>query len=71
MARKWKVLKAAVEQVLWFPNEETLKAYGKTVKTPYEVVSKTMQDDGSWHLVIRKAYNNNAFLGRADELLEY
>lgn len=72
MAYNWKILKAAVEQVVLFPSVLSFKAYvdGLCRKgEPYEIVSKTENEDGSLTVVIRKRYNQNEFLYSADELL--
>ena len=72
MAYSWKIIKAAVEQVIQFPSEASLKDYVTKLcsrKQCYEIVSKTQNEDGTMTVVMRKQYNNNEFLGSADELL--
>lgn len=72
MGYGWKILKAAVEQVVLFPSLLSLQAYvdGLCRKgEPYEIVRRTDNEDGSVTVVIRKRYNQNEFLGSADELL--
>ena len=72
MAYGWKIQKAAVEQVILFPLVLCLRAYvdGLCRKgEPYEIISKTTNEDGSITVVIRKRYNQNEFLGSADEML--
>ncbi len=72
MGYGWKILKAAVEQVILFPSVLSFKAYADGLcrkGETYEIVSKTENEDGSLTVVIRKRYNQNEFLGSADELL--
>lgn len=72
MAYSWKIIKAAVEQVIQFPSEASLRDYVTKLcsrKQSYEIVSKTQNEDGTMTVVMRKQYNNNEFLGSADELL--
>lgn len=72
MAYNWKILKAAVEQVVLFPSEWSFRAYFTELAkkgAPYEIVSKATNDDGTMTVVVRKQYNQNEFLGSADELL--
>lgn len=72
MAYSWKIIKAAVEQVIQFPSEASLRDYVTKLcdrKHTYEIVSKEQNEDGTLTVVMRKQYNNNEFLGSADELL--
>lgn len=72
MAYSWKIIKAAVEQVIQFPSEASLRDYVAKLcdrKHTYEIVSKEKNEDGTLTVVMRKQYNNNEFLGSADELL--
>lgn len=72
MAYSWKIIKAAVEQVIQFPSEQSLRDYVTRLcnrHDTYEIVSKKQNEDGTLTVVMRKQYNNNEFLGSADELL--
>lgn len=72
MAYSWKIIKAAIEQVVLFPSKLTLNAYFSELARkgePYEIVRKTCNDDGTVTVVVRKRYNQNEFLGSADDLL--
>lgn len=73
MGYGWKILKAAVEQVILFPSKLAFQAYfsGLAQKHAgvYEIVKKTYNDDGTVTVVVRKPYNQNEFLSSADELL--
>lgn len=73
MAYNWKIIKAAVEQVVLFPSKLAFQAYftelAKRSGGRYELISKTENDDGTVTVVVRKPYNQNEFLGSADELL--
>ena len=73
MGYGWKILKAAVEQVVLFPSQLAFQAYcsGLAQKCggTYEIVSKTENDNGTVTVVLRKPYNQNEFLYSADELL--
>lgn len=65
MAYKWKIIKAAVEQLVAFPSETDLNNYIKKLdnnKYAYEIVHKTQQEDGALTVLIRKQYNYNEFL---------
>lgn len=72
MGYGWKILKAAVEQVILFPSEWSFRAYFTELVqkgAPYEIVRKSVNNDGTITVVVRKQYNQNEFLGSADELL--
>lgn len=65
MAYRWSILKAAVEQQILFPNKACYDEYIRalTIKgEPFEVYPVTENPDGTVTAVMRKRYNNNAFL---------
>lgn len=63
MAYYYKVLKAALEQELLFKDETDYmrfkKKWGKDVG---EVVDKTVNDDGTINVILRRYYNQTDFL---------
>ena len=69
MARKWSILRAAVEQEIAFPSREVFDAYiaGLDRKgEPYQVGSVSEHADGTLTVLMRKRYNpGNAFLEKA------
>ena len=73
MANKWSITKAAVEQVIKFPSKEIFNNYIKKLdskKYTYEIVYKTLHDDDTLTVVMRKQYNNNEFLSSGEALLQ-
>jgi hypothetical protein len=64
--RNWKILRAAVEQEILFPNRSTYEAYIAKLETkefPFEVLSEKDQEDGPLIVLMRKRYNpQNEFL---------
>lgn len=64
MAYSWKIMRAAVEQEILFPDEDTFLMYLDKLDNTmtYELVEEKTNDDGSVHAVLRKAYNKNNFL---------
>lgn len=73
MGYGWKILKAAVEQVILFPSKLAFQAYfadlAQKCAGKYEIVSKAENDDGTVTVVVRKPYNQNEFLYSADQFL--
>lgn len=66
MAYGWKILKAAVEQEILFPNMESFDACIKRLSQrnePFQVLSAVQNEDGTVTALMRKRYNpQNAFL---------
>lgn len=66
MAWSWRILRAAVEQEILFPNRGVFDSYIVGLKRkdePHEVLSVNENEDGSVTVVMRKRYNpHNAFL---------
>ena len=65
MAYRWSILKAAVEQQILFPTKTCYDEYIRTLTIkgePFEVHSVAENPDGTVTAVMRKRYNNNAFL---------
>lgn len=72
MAWSWKILKAAVEQVILFPSKQCFDDYVAKLREkgePCEVISYTFNNDGTFSAVMRKRYNQNAFLKSDDSAL--
>lgn len=73
MGYGWKIVKAAVEQVVLFPSKLAFQVYFSALAQKYggtyEIVNKTENDDGTVTVVVRKPYNQNEFLYSADQLL--
>ena len=70
MAYSWKIKKAAVEQVIEFPNKKALSNWANNLckrNKTYEIVCKKQHEDGRIDAVVRIPYNNNLFLGSADD----
>lgn len=72
MAYRWKILRGAVEQEILFPSEkdyeEYLERYFVAKDLPFEIVDEQENEDGTYTVIMRKPYNNNAFLQREPEL---
>lgn len=70
MSYNWKILRAAVEQEILFPNRKAYEKYIVGLQRngmPYEVVSEAEQYDGTMVVIMRKRYNpQNAFLRKGD-----
>lgn len=66
MGRLWRIQRAAVEQEILFPTENIFQDYIKNLEKKeyqtYEIVEKTVQEDGSLIVLMRKSYNVNEFL---------
>lgn len=65
MGYTWTIQKAAVEQEILFPSTQNYNEYKKKLERkdePYQVMSESLQTDGSIIVTMRKRYNNNAFL---------
>lgn len=66
MAWSWRILRAAVEQEILFPNKETYDSYIAGLQRkeePFEVLRATQNQDGTLTVLMRKRYNpQNAFL---------
>ena len=74
MAWKWKIVQAAVEQEIAFPDKACFEEYIKGLdqkQEPYQIVSENLQDDGSVIVVMRKRYNNNLFLEASIEPVKH
>lgn len=73
MGRNWKILKAAVEQEVLFPNQSCFDTYIKRMEQKNrscEVLSTIRNQDGSLTVLMRKGYNpGNAFLSEAERML--
>lgn len=74
MGWNWKVLKAAVEQEILFPNKTVFENYVKTLDErgfPYEVLTETSNSDGSYTVIMRKRYNPvNEFFSEEEKNLK-
>lgn len=72
MSYRWKILRGAVEQEILFPSEkdyeEYLERYFVAKEVPFEIVDEQEHKDGTMTVIMRKPYNNNAFLQRELEL---
>lgn len=69
MAHSWHIKKAAVEQVIEFPNKEAFSNWADNLcsrKKTYEIVRSKEWADGKIDAVVRIPYNNNLFLGSSD-----
>lgn len=69
MSWSWTIQKAAVEQEILFPSKNCYKGYIETLtrrEEPYEVVRETENPDGTLLVIMRKRYNNNFFLPKAE-----
>ena len=68
MAWSWRILRAAVEQEILFPNKKVFETYVEGLqkkKEPYEIVNEIEDDDGTVTVIMRKRYNpQNPFLQR-------
>lgn len=64
MGYSWKIQKAAVEQEIQFPSEEVYVKYIAGFirrEEPFEIVDEKENEDGTYTVIMRKRYNNNAF----------
>lgn len=65
MAWGWKIIRAAVEQEILFPNRDIYDSYIATLEKreePFEVLGVCENGDGTLTVVMRKRYNpGNAF----------
>lgn len=70
MAYNWKIIKAAVEQEILFPNKAGFDSYIRHISQkdfPYEVVDAHSNEDGTFTAIIRKRYNpGNEFFPEKD-----
>ena len=65
----WTILRTSVEQEILFPSELCFDSYIESLNRkdePYEIISKIVNEDGTMTVVMRKRYNNNRFLHRAE-----
>lgn len=66
MAWSWKILRAAVEQEILFPNKNVFDTYIEGLrkkKEPFEVLNVIEDGDGTLTVIMRKRYNpQNPFL---------
>lgn len=73
MAYSWKILKSAVEQKILFPTESIYLKYLEKLdksRAQYEILMESLLPKDEIIAIIRKSYNNNAYLSREDSYQE-
>lgn len=71
MAYNWKIVKAAVEQIILFPSEQVFETYCCKLtckQEPFEIKGKKINPDGTVTAIFRKRYNQNDFLSLSDNI---